>query len=55
MAVEYVRCEFKRLANVSQRDVTHIEYLLRKGRKQLEWFRAQNVTSISGWKPPINR
>jgi succinate dehydrogenase assembly factor 1 len=48
---EFVRMEFERNKNISVRDVSTIEYLLRRGRGQLEWFQKMDVGNVQHWNP----
>lgn len=50
-ALHAVRSEFERHKNVSIRDVTTIEHLIRRGTHQLEWFAKSDIRSVSHWNP----
>jgi succinate dehydrogenase assembly factor 1 len=44
----YIRSEFQKQATgISKRDLNAIEYLLRRGKKNLEVFKNENLTDIS--------
>ncbi|TPX67924.1 hypothetical protein SpCBS45565_g03470 [Spizellomyces sp. 'palustris'] len=44
----YIRSQFRQDASsVSQRDISTIEFMLRKGRRQLEVLKSDNVVDIS--------
>jgi hypothetical protein len=46
-----LRAEFAAGASVARVDVARIEYLLRRGAKQLALLRSPQFTGVSGWAP----
>ncbi|KAL1981194.1 hypothetical protein VTN96DRAFT_2995 [Rasamsonia emersonii] len=44
---EYARSEFRKHLSVSKKDFTAIEYLLRKGHRQLEMYSSPGIRNIS--------
>ncbi len=43
-----IRSEFYKARHLDKRDFAAIEYLLRKGRRQLELFSSPAITDVSG-------
>lgn len=44
----YARREFQRNVTLDKKDFGAIEFLLRKGRRQLEVYEAKGITNIAG-------
>lgn len=44
----YARHEFERNLSLDKKDFGAIEFLLRKGQRQLETYAAPNITNIAG-------
>lgn len=42
----YIREEFKKNSQLKKTDVLHVEYLLRRGKRQLETLTSQSVNSL---------
>jgi len=45
-AVEYVRAEFRKNADISKSEVMRIEHLLRRGQRQLESLQKPTTTGV---------
>jgi succinate dehydrogenase assembly factor 1 len=45
----FTRREFTRNIALDKKDFSAIEFLLRKGQKQLEVYEAPNIRNIAGW------
>lgn len=45
-----VRREFEERRNIDKKNFSRIEYLLRKGNKQVELLLSETVTSMSLWR-----
>ncbi|KAF7189832.1 Succinate dehydrogenase assembly factor 1, mitochondrial, partial [Pseudocercospora fuligena] len=44
----FARREFEKNIHMDRKDFSTIEFLLRKGQRQLETFQAENITNIAG-------
>ncbi|KAI5369316.1 Putative complex 1 LYR protein [Septoria linicola] len=44
----FARREFEKNIHVDRKDFTSIEFMLRKGTRQLETYEAPNITNIAG-------